>query len=97
MSDANVILEMRDVGRVHSNRTGSVRVLGPVSLTVMRGELVAIMGPSGSGKSTLLAIAGALDRPTEGRVIVAGRELATLDATQLAELRRRTFGCVSRT
>jgi len=88
------VLEICHVGRVHASRNGPVRVLGPVSLAVERGELVAIMGPSGSGKSTLLALAGALDRPTEGRVIVDGRDLATLTASQLAELRRRTLGYV---
>jgi len=94
MSVAAPVLEIRDVGRVHASRNGPVRVLGPVSLEVGRGELVAITGPSGSGKSTLLAIAGALDRPTEGRVVVAGRDLADLSAAQLAELRRRTLGYV---
>ncbi len=71
-----------------------MRALGPVSFAVTAGELVAVMGPSGSGKSTLLALAGALDRPTTGRVRVAGNDLASLAPAALAELRRRVIGFV---
>jgi putative ABC transport system ATP-binding protein len=88
------MLAFEGVGRIHRNGSQSVRALGPVSFSVRRGELVAIMGPSGSGKSTLLAIAGALDRPTEGRVLLEGRDLSQLDASALAELRRRVIGYV---
>ena len=71
-----------------------VVALHPTDLTVGDGELVAVMGPSGSGKTTLLALVGGLDRPTGGRVVVSGQDLATLDARGLAVLRRRTVGYV---
>jgi putative ABC transport system ATP-binding protein len=68
--------------------------LDDVSLRVSAGGFVAVMGPSGSGKSTLLRLAGGLDRPTSGRVLLAGRDLAVLDEAGLAEARRREIGFV---
>jgi putative ABC transport system ATP-binding protein len=65
-----------------------------VSLTVSPGEFVAIMGPSGSGKSTLLNLAGGLDSPTHGDVIVEGKRLGGLTRSSLAQLRRRAVGYV---
>jgi putative ABC transport system ATP-binding protein len=71
-----------------------VVALHPTELTVRPGELVAVMGPSGSGKSTLLSLVGGLDRPTAGRVIIDGQDIAALDSRGLAVLRRRTVGYV---
>ncbi|MFI7629583.1 ABC transporter ATP-binding protein [Microbispora rosea] len=85
---------MTGVVRVHGEGTGAVHALRGVSLDVAAGELVAVMGPSGSGKSTLLNLAGGLDRPTEGSVVLEGRELRDLSQKQLAELRRRSAGYV---
>ena len=82
------VVTMEDVTRAH----GPVRALKGVSLEVGRGELVAVMGPSGSGKSTLLNLAGGLDRPTSGRVMVEGVDLATVK--DLAALRRGSAGYV---
>ena len=90
----NPVLSMRDVARVHGSGELAVRALDAVSLDVLPGELVAVMGPSGSGKSTLLGLAGGLDQPTEGRVRVEGVDLATLPAAGLAALRRRAVGYV---
>ena len=87
-------LRFEDVVRVHGTGVRQVRALGPVSFTVDRGEFVAVMGPSGSGKSTLLGLAGALDRPTEGRVLAFGRDLASMPIAELAALRRRQVGFV---
>ncbi|MEM6794889.1 MAG: ABC transporter ATP-binding protein [Acidobacteriota bacterium] len=87
-------LALIDAQRVHGSGAQAVRALGPVSLEVFAGELVAIMGPSGSGKSTLLALAGALDQPTEGRVLVEGQDLAESSAADLSALRRRRIGFV---
>lgn len=88
------MLAFEGAGRVHGTGDKAVRALGPVSLEVMPGELVAIMGPSGSGKSTLLSLAGALDVPTEGRVFIHGKDLSKQSVSELAELRRRVIGFV---
>ena len=90
----SLVLRFENVLRMHGRGDQAVRALGPVSLEVFAGELVAIMGPSGSGKSTLLALAGALDRPTEGRVWFREQDLASLKPAALAELRRRALGFV---
>ena len=70
------VLELDQVTRVYGEGRAAVRALAGVSLQVEAGELVAVMGPSGSGKSTLLNLAGGLDRPTSGRVVVDGADLA---------------------
>lgn len=90
----SAILEFDAVTRVHGSGPAAVRALGPVSFAVEPGELVAIMGPSGAGKSTLLALAGALDQPTQGRVLIGGVDLATHARDELARLRRRSVGYV---
>jgi putative ABC transport system ATP-binding protein len=88
------ILSFDGTGRRYGAGEQEVRALGPVSFDVHEGEFVALMGPSGSGKSTLLSLAGALDRPSDGRVSVHGRDLAAMNATELAELRRNVVGYV---
>ena len=88
------VLELRDVARVHGHDQTAVRALDGVNLTVQAGELVAVMGPSGSGKSTLLNLAGGLDSPTSGDVIVEGMRLGGLTRSSLAQLRRRSIGYV---
>ncbi len=73
---------------------GVIRVLDGVDFAVRRGEMVAIVGASGSGKSTFLHVLGALERPTEGRVVLQGTTVTALADEQLAELRNRTVGFV---
>ncbi|MEA2693083.1 MAG: putative transport system ATP-binding protein [Acidobacteriota bacterium] len=77
-----------------SRRFGSLLALEELSLTIAKGESVAVTGPSGSGKTTLLNILSGLDRPTAGHVRVGGIELATLPARDLARYRQRTVGLV---
>jgi putative ABC transport system ATP-binding protein len=88
------VLELRDVTRVHGSGATAVHALRGISLALAAGELVAVMGPSGSGKSTLLNVAGGLDAPSGGAVVVEGADLAGMSANELAALRRRSVGYV---
>lgn len=94
MNAVRPVLLLEQVSRRHGAAESSVLALDSVDLQVSAGELVAVMGPSGSGKSTLLNLAGALDQPDEGRVLVAGQDLAGLSRRRLAALRRRVMGFV---
>ena len=91
-ADPAVIVE--DVVRVFGEGAAERRALDGASLTVRRGEFVAIMGASGSGKSTLLHILGGVETPTSGRVVVDGMDLSTLGSDALALFRRHTVGLV---
>ena len=88
------MLELRQVSKVYGRGATEVRALDRISLSVDEGAMVAVMGPSGSGKSTLLTIAGSLEEPTEGQVIVRGAELGRMSRNDKARLRRRTIGYV---
>jgi lipoprotein-releasing system ATP-binding protein len=89
------VLEARGVGKTYIGGDGAeITVLDGVDLTVGRGEMVAVIGSSGAGKSTLLHLLGALDRPSTGQVLIAGRDLAGLDDDSLSALRNRTVGFV---
>jgi putative ABC transport system ATP-binding protein len=87
-------LELRQISQIYGSGPTEVRALLEVDLSVERGELVAIMGPSGSGKSTLLTIAGSLEEPTAGQVLVDGLDLASVSRSQRAQMRRRAIGYV---
>jgi putative ABC transport system ATP-binding protein len=88
------VLLLSGVTREHRQGEEVVHALQGVDLAVHAGELVAVMGPSGSGKSTLLHLAGGLDTPTSGSVLVEGRDLAGLSASEVAAVRRRSAGYV---
>jgi lipoprotein-releasing system ATP-binding protein len=88
-------LEARNLRKHFVGGDGSeLKILQGVELRVEPGEVVAIIGASGVGKSTLLQLLGALDRPTEGEVLVGGRSLADMDVEALAEIRNRYMGFV---
>jgi putative ABC transport system ATP-binding protein len=88
------ILSLRRLGKTHGSGALRVDALVNVDLDLMPGELVAVTGRSGSGKTTLLNMAGALDEPTSGEVIVAGENLATMSKNDLARVRRVAVGYV---
>ena len=88
------MLELRNVSKVYGVGTAEVHALRGVSLSVRGGELVAVMGPSGSGKSTLLTIAGTLEDPSDGEVLIGDRVVAGLSRNDRARLRRRSIGYV---
>ncbi len=87
-------LELQNVSKVYGEGPSEVNALRDVSLAVDAGELVAVMGPSGSGKSTLLTIAGSLEQPTRGEVVVAGEAVSMMSRNDRARLRRRSIGYV---
>jgi putative ABC transport system ATP-binding protein len=88
------VLEMRHVSRTYGQGADEVHALQDVDLAVEAGSMVAVMGPSGSGKSTLLTIAGSLEEPTSGEVLIGGAALTTLSRNARARLRRRSLGYV---
>ena len=88
------MLELRRVSKVYGQGAAEVHALDRVTLSVDEGAMIAVMGPSGSGKSTLLTIAGSLEEPTEGDVLVHGASLPAMSRKGKARLRRRTIGYV---
>jgi putative ABC transport system ATP-binding protein len=88
------LLELREISRSYGEGGAMVAALREVSLSVDAGEMVAVMGPSGSGKSTLLTIAGTLEQPSRGEVLVDGQRVGAMSRGAKARLRRRTIGYV---
>ncbi len=88
------VLELRSVTKVYGEGATTVQALRGVDLAVQPGEMVAVMGPSGSGKSTLLTIAGSLEDPTSGEILVDGARLTGMTRNAKARLRRRLIGFV---
>lgn len=92
--DGDVILQLENVVRAYRMGGEVVRALDGVSLTVRRGEFLAIMGRSGSGKSTLLNVIGCLDRPTSGTIILDGEDVTRVPKGRLPRIRREKIGFV---
>lgn len=90
----SAVVEFRDVVREHATGAETIVALDHASFVINRGELVAIMGPSGSGKSTLLNLAGGLDTPTSGQVLIDNVDIAAMSAAERAVVRRRRVGYV---
>jgi putative ABC transport system ATP-binding protein len=88
------IIETHALRKIYGMGNIQVKALAGVDVQINEGEFVAIMGPSGSGKSTLMNILGCLDRPTDGRYILANEDISSLDKVQLAKIRNRRLGFV---
>jgi putative ABC transport system ATP-binding protein len=88
------VIEAEGLTKVYKMGSVEVNALAGVSFQIRRGEVVAIMGPSGSGKSTLMNMLGCLDRPTDGKYILDGEAVETLNDDQLADIRNRKVGFV---
>ena len=92
--DPAPLIEVKDLTKVYGEGPAAVAALNGVSLTIHRGEFLAIMGPSGSGKSTFMHLLGCLDKPTSGSYRLAGQEVSGLSRDELALVRGRQIGFV---
>jgi putative ABC transport system ATP-binding protein len=97
ITSTEYIVRCKDVVKEYMMGTQVVRALNGVTLDIVRGEYLSIMGPSGSGKSTLFNMIGGLDKPTSGSVFINDVDMAQLDAQELAFLRCRTIGYIFQT
>ncbi len=88
------VISTNEITKIYQMGEVEVRALNGVTVTVDRGEMVAIMGPSGSGKSTLMNILGCLDRPTDGDYFLDGEQVSNLNDDQLALIRNRKVGFI---
>ena len=90
----NVILETKELCKYYGEGENLVKAADHVNIQIKQSEFVTIVGKSGSGKSTLLHMLGALDRPTSGQVLLAGRDISEFSDDELAKIRRRRIGFV---
>jgi putative ABC transport system ATP-binding protein len=92
-----LVIEIEGVTKLYQMGSETIHALCGVALTIRRNEYLAIMGPSGSGKSTLMNMLGCLDTPTAGRYEFSGKNVATMEDDELAEIRNREIGFVFQT
>ena len=88
------ILRIENVSKYYGEKWNEIKVLDDISLTIKKGEFVAIIGTSGSGKTTLLNIIGGIDKPTNGKVIIDGNDIQQLKDSELSAYRRRTVSMI---
>ncbi len=93
-ADSDAVIRLERIHKIYKMGDIEVHALHGASLTVRRGEFVAIMGPSGSGKSTMMNIIGCLDHPTRGQYFLEGQDVSTLNKSQLADIRNQRVGFV---
>lgn len=96
MNDMDVmpLIELREVSKTFRTGSDDVKAIDSISLSINKGELVALVGPSGSGKTTLLNILGALDKPTKGEVVLEGSRIDELSEESLVKFRREKFSFI---
>ena len=94
MKGSEFLIELRNVRKVYRQGDLEVEVLKGINLKVRKGEFVSIMGPSGSGKSTLMYILGCLDKPTEGKYYLDGRDVSALSDDEVSKIRAEYIGFV---
>ncbi|MFQ6618988.1 MAG: ABC transporter ATP-binding protein [Fidelibacterota bacterium] len=92
--DNSEIVVTIDLEKIYDEKVVPVHALRGVDLTVRKGEFMAIAGPSGSGKTTLLNLIGGLDIPSRGRVLLGGKDISTLNSSELADFRLRNIGFI---
>ncbi|MFM6976734.1 MAG: ABC transporter ATP-binding protein [Sphingobacteriaceae bacterium] len=91
------LISLKDIGRKYVIGAETIHALKSVTLTIKKGEFVALMGPSGSGKSTLMNILGCLDTPTKGEYVLNGINVSEMTDSELADVRNREIGFVFQT
>ncbi|MBP6333913.1 MAG: ABC transporter ATP-binding protein [Bacteroidia bacterium] len=91
------LLELKNISRHYTLGTEVVKALQSVSLSISKGEYIALMGPSGSGKSTLMNVIGCLDTPTEGLYVLNEKEVSKMSEDELAEIRNKEIGFIFQT
>src|SRR5438105_15617965 len=94
IAGAAATVDIQNVRKLYQRDSQEIVVLDRINLAVPEGEFIALMGPSGSGKTTLLNLIAGIDRPTSGRVTVAGTDLGTLSEGQLAKWRSHNVGFI---
>src|SRR3989344_6795646 len=94
MKNTSSLISFSDVSKTYGNGEDAYPALKKISLTIFRGEFVAIMGPSGSGKSTLMHIIGCLDSPTSGRYFLNEKDISSYNDDPLAHIRNQEIGFV---
>lgn len=88
------LIELKDVAKYYSMGESLVKALDGVSISIEKGDFVAIMGPSGSGKSTAMNLVGSLDVPTKGTIALAGKDISKLNESEVAQLRGKKIGFI---
>jgi len=89
------LIQTEDVTKIYNpGRPDEIKALSDASLSIERGEVIVLKGPSGSGKTTLLSLIGCMSRPTSGKIVVEGRDVAKLPEHFLTDIRRKTFGFI---
>lgn len=90
----SALVEIQDISKIYNPGENEVRALDHISLTIQKGEFVAIIGQSGSGKSTLMNMIGCLDVPTEGTYILNGQNVSKLSDNELSDIRNQEIGFI---